>query len=94
MLSHTGQDQSFELSIEGLDGERVFHRYRLTEAIRQNAAAVRLDPTAEYALTSAAAVIRDTAPGLSLTVYSTRYLPHDQPVYGGGGPARAAVGSV
>lgn len=77
VLSHTEQPQPFELRLEGLDPVRTFHRYRVTEAVRNRTDGVRLDPEADWRLGAGQPALRDTAPGLSLTVYSTRHLRHD-----------------
>ena len=77
VLCHTEEDQPVELELTGLSGRCTFHRYRITEAIRNRTEGVRLDPDAAYELTPGDSTIRDTAPGLSLTVYSSRHLPHE-----------------
>lgn len=77
VLSHTEQPQPFELELKGLAGASHVHRYRVTESIRGRQD-VRLDPCNRYEIAGGTVRITDTAPGLSLTVYSTRHLPHDQ----------------
>jgi len=78
VLCHTEQEQPFTLHLEGLEMPRTFHRYRITEAIRNQTDGVRIDADASYELAPGAAVLQDTAPGLSLAVYSTRLLSHEE----------------
>lgn len=77
VLASTEQSHPFELRIPG--ETRPLHRYRITPENVRADSPLRLDP--DTAFHPVDGLLADTAPGLSLTAYSTRFLPHDQPVH-------------
>lgn len=82
VLALTEQSHRCAFEIEGLDKPVMLSRYRLTETIRDQTEGVRLDSSERLELSPRRARWEDHLPGLSFTVYSTLWRPHEEPVHG------------
>lgn len=71
-------DVDAEISVAGLSGKTVLHRYAITGADRDRADVV-VKPAAQFALSAGKSGFTDRIPRLSVTVYSTYELNHDRP---------------
>ncbi len=69
-------DQEVSFRVRRLPAPRALHRYRITPADRDRSE-LAVDPAAAFELTPAEAGFRDRVPGLSLSVYTTYKLAHD-----------------
>ena len=78
VVNETYWDVEAKISLTGLKAKTVLHRYAVTGADRDRADVV-VKPSAAFTLSAGAAGFTDRIPRLSVAVYSTYKLNHDQP---------------